>query len=245
MSELPAKTPVDWELAKLLFCQNAKRSVICEKAGCRETALDRRVTREKWVELRQRFNQEATPQTMSVSQRGALVRQLIASEAHAQIHNLSTIPNGKNADAAYVKASTLDKLSGVAEKTFGSVGGKQGGILNIALMASVRVIEPSMVEHENVRRIEHSEGAARGWTKITEPDGSVHIVDDRESAVHPSCCADKPPPHWKESPPTRALPETTSEPVTVYTKYNVCVRHRHGPESGPVIDMPPPVSPLL
>lgn len=212
MSEQPLdKAPPDWELARILFCQNVKHSVICAKAGCKLPALGRRITREGWVSLRNRFNEQSVPQTISIAERGKLVAQLVATETHSQLDNLTKIPNGKNVDAAFTKASTLAKLADVSTGVFGEVS-QPRMLFRIDVLNQARPAEPST----DMRDVEIVEFLGGGFTRLTK-NGVSRIEDDRIPGF-PGHDMSAKPPRLCDLPPvsTRQVRESPSEaPIDV------------------------------
>jgi hypothetical protein len=204
MSDALAKA-VDWELAKSLFVAGTKRAIICAKAGCTPTALDRRITREKWVEVRARFNEHSLPETISIAKRGELVQQLIATEVHSQVANLSKTPNPRDLEQQLTKASTLGKLTDVSKEVFGAMA-QPRLLINIAVMEQARTVETPA----DTRDLEIVQHLGNGYTKITV-NGVSRIVDERHTMPHPHLYANCKPPQIIDVPGRTALAETNPE----------------------------------
>lgn len=137
----------DWVLAQALYIAGHGHGQICEQAGCKLTALRKRIHRGQWVQKRTTA-QAVQPQKISMAARSELVRQSLAVDLQQSAEQLRELKRSNNPELAKTRSEVVRDVVSAAKDVFGWDHGNQTtvNIFNLPLIESVRTVEPIEIE---------------------------------------------------------------------------------------------------
>lgn len=165
--QLPAKI-IDWEAAKVLFCRGVRRAQICKEVGCSVASLDKRVTRERWIELRDRLDPVSG---VSNESRARVIKDGLVQDLEASVRALPGIPQAKNSKQALTRAQALGQLTSVADMIFGGMAPAK----KIDIGELAQAVKTAVVGGEGSVSVTH---LPNGFAQLSQ-GGKVWIEDQR------------------------------------------------------------------
>lgn len=158
-AEQPPNKP-NWELARSLYLQGVKNSVISEQCNVTQEALRMRVSRQRWNQdrntLKAKLSQAGqSPNgiilpSQSLIESSGIVRTRLAGALLLASQGIDGVKAPKSPQARRELAETVKAISDPAKTVFDWEAQKPSTVINLNLLKSARPVEPGQLPAQSI-----------------------------------------------------------------------------------------------